>query len=471
MTPLTSPKSHADMVMEDLLKSKGFSDNQVKLIQESNFRDNLRKQKMNKFSTSPKFESMNKTVFGINHSNKIESSVKIPEMKNKIINRDDGVPDTIIVIKSVEVVKPENEKGHNIEKAHKKEELLRRVSTAELWPSENTSTTKSEQPTTSHNNQHHHEIKIEPKIIHSTPSIDILLALQKAKHGISMYDIITPSSLKQIHFLMKSQHLSHDEAALILFEKFTANFQRSVSHNQDDGDENEDRSTALSMDLKCLSLDSFAVTPEPPVTPRQHYTDKSRSMGLTIKPPEYIHHHHHHKESKKKDKKQQQDEDEPKTYCRTNSENSMSPVGYGGGKIISPSSHKTSSLSKRNPFAQDRVVASPAMDAGLNRNKNKVTTSSHAGMSQSQQGGGRGHHSHNHIQQSHHISNNISGNKNLNHHHTSPYHAYTDHNTSHSTTTTSPSSTPSSGTSNNTKPKPLSSYLDIDRIESKDFIF
>jgi hypothetical protein len=292
MTPLTSPKSHADMVMEDLLKSKGFSDNQVKLIQESNFRDNLRKQKMNKFSTSPKFEATTKAVFEINISNKIETCEKIPEIKNKTVNR--YVADTMI-----EVVKPDKEKDHIIEKVHKKEELLRRVSTAELWPLENTTTTKNEQPTsTVHHNHHQHEIKIEPKGIHSTPSVDILLALQKTKHGISMYDIITPSSLKQIHFLMKSQQLSHDEAALILFEKFTANFQKSVSHNQDEGDENEveneDRSTALlSMDLKCLSLDSFAVT-ETAVTPRARYTAKARSEGLTIRPPEYTHHHHHH---------------------------------------------------------------------------------------------------------------------------------------------------------------------------------
>eukprot|EP01034_Spumella_vulgaris_P033130 gene33130-40882_t len=202
----------------------------------------------------------------------------------------------------------------------------------------------------------------------------MLLSLQKAKHGISMYDIITPASLRRINSLMKSQGMTYDEAAMILFDKFTSNFQQSVHHSQDEDEDDEMRPTIS--DLKCHSHDSFTAQqqqqvqqalPTPaPSRSRPHYTDKARSEGLTIKPS---------LEKTYRGKPVPPPQETEKTYSRTSSENSMSPTS----PPPSGDRGKTSSLSKRNPFAKDRVVASPASNAGLTTSSStgrKVTPSS-----------------------------------------------------------------------------------------------
>jgi uncharacterized DUF497 family protein len=85
----------------------------------------------------------------------------------------------------------------------------------------------------------------------SSTGTDLLVALQKAKYGICMYDILTKENEKDVQKLMK-QGSSFDEAAVILFEKFTSALQ-CVSDDCNSPDYYYAHSSELSDSLKRMS--------------------------------------------------------------------------------------------------------------------------------------------------------------------------------------------------------------------------
>jgi hypothetical protein len=158
-------------------------------------------------------------------------------------------------------------------------------------------------------------------------SMELLLSQQRARHGMDMYDIITMQSRSDLDLLM-SQGSSYDEAVLIIFDNYTSHFEPPPAKPQQD-QENQHKTFGLksqSMDAYHQSSRPFTVLRTVSESPRRVGRNRSTSNAvetdITTTSPSLW----------------ELCEEE-----RDARERSSRPV----------------SLSRRNPFAQGRVVCNP----------------------------------------------------------------------------------------------------------------
>lgn len=162
--------------------------------------------------------------------------------------------------------------------------------------------------------------------IQKSASIELLLSQQRARHGMDMYDIITMQSRSELDSLM-SQGSSYDEAVLIIFDNYTSHFEPPSKSPPDQEKQHK------TFGLKSQSMDAYhqssrpftvlrTVSESPRRVGRNRSTSNAVETDITTTSPSLW----------------ELCEEE-----RDARERSSRPV----------------SLSRRNPFAQGRVVCNP----------------------------------------------------------------------------------------------------------------